>query len=259
MTRDSEPNSLFASSRQIESLADCYFYHTMELPGLGVQHGHWDLRGRFADYVGGVEVKSKSVLDIGAATGFLSFEAERLGASRVVSFDMSDVRQQAFLPFKDKLYSRDRERFIQEYGAEIERWKNAYWLCHRLLKSHAQVFYGNVYDLPSELGEFDVAIVGSVLEHLSDPITALSSIARLTKETMVVVTPLVETEEPIAEFKGRANAPEGDFTWWLYSAGVYREVFGMLGFSISRISTAEYLYDWGDRMERRSTIVATRD
>ena len=259
MTRDSEPKSLFASPRHIENLADCYFYHTMELPGLGVQHGHWDLRGRFADYVGGVDVKGKSVLDIGAATGFLSFEAERLGASRVVSFDMSDVRQQAFLPFKAKLYSRDRDRWAQEYGAEIEQWKNAYWLCHRLLNSKAEVFYGNVYELPRELGEFDVAIVGSVLEHLSDPITALSSIARLTKETMVVVTPLLETEEPIAEFKGRANNPEGDFTWWHYSIGVYREVFGMMGFSISRITRAEYRYDWGDRLEKRSTVVAVRD
>ena len=248
-----------ATPRHIENLADCYFYHTIELPALGVQHGHWDLRGRFDDYVGGVEVKGKSVLDIGTATGFLSFESERLGASRVVSFDMSDVRQQAFLPFKDNLYSRDRERFVQEYGAEIDQWKNAYWLCHRLLNSKAEVFYGNVYDLPSELGEFDVAIVGSVLEHLNDPITALSSIARLTKETIVVVTPLLETEEPIAEFKGRANHPESDFTWWHYSIGVYREVFGMLGFSVRRITTAEYLYDWDDRMERRSTIVAVRD
>ncbi len=250
--------SIFATPRHIQSLADCYFYHTMDLPEVGVQHGHWDLRGRFEHYVGGVDVKGKSVLDIGTATGFLSFEAERLGASRVVSFDMSDVRQQSFLPFKDKLYSRDRERFFQEYGAEIDRWKNAYWLSHRLLKSTAEVFYGSVYEVPLELGEFDVTIVGSVLEHLSDPITALSSIARLTKETLVVVTPLLETEEPIAEFKGRANNPEGDFTWWHYSIGVYREVFGMLGFSISKVTTNEYLYDWDKRMETRSTIVAHR-
>lgn len=248
-----------ATPRRIENLDDCYFYHTMDLPGVCVRHGHWDLRGRFEDYLGGVEVKGKSVLDVGTATGFLSFEAEAHGAARVVSFDMSDVRQQAFLPFKDKLYSRDRDRWAREYGAEIEQWKNAYWLCHRLLNSEAEVFYGNIYELPRQLGEFDVAIVGSVLEHLNDPITALSSIARLTKETMVVVTPLVETEEPIAHFKGRANNPEGDFTWWHYSVGVYREVFGMLGFSISRITTAEYLYDWGDRLESRSTIVAIRD
>src|SRR5438067_13687640 len=115
--------SIFAAPRHVENLADCYFYHTIELPGLGVQHGHWDLRGRFDDYVGGVEVKGKSVLDVGTATGFLSFEAERRGAARVVSFDMSDVRQQTLLPFKDKLYYQDRERWAELYGAEMEKWK----------------------------------------------------------------------------------------------------------------------------------------
>ena len=153
----------------------------MELPGFGLVPAHWDLRGRFDDYVGGVEVAGKSVLDVGAATGFLSFEAEKRAASRVVSFDMSDASQQAFLPFKDKLYYRDPDRWAQQYGAEIEQWKNAYWLCHRLLGSKAQVYYGSVYDLPKELGQFDIAIVGSVLEHLSDQISALASIAKRTR------------------------------------------------------------------------------
>src|SRR6266545_5079850 len=209
MSETIESGSLLERPRFVDRLEDCFFYHAMELPGFGLVPAHWDLRGRFDDYVGGVEVAGKSVLDIGAATGFLSFEAEKRGAARVLSFDMSDARQQAFLPFKDKLYSRDPARWAEQYGAEIEQWKNAYWLCHRLLHSKAEVYYGDIYNLPRELGQFDVAIVGSVLEHLSDPITALSSIARLTKETIVVVTPLVETEEPIAEFKGRANNPEG--------------------------------------------------
>ena len=69
------PTSLLVPPRIVENLDDCYFYHTMDLPGVGVMRGHWDLRGRFADYVGGVDVEGKSVLDVGAATGFLSFEA----------------------------------------------------------------------------------------------------------------------------------------------------------------------------------------
>jgi len=255
---DSRP-LLFAQPRSVDRLEDCFFYHTMELPGFGVVPGHWDLRGRFQDYTVGVEVSGKSVLDVGAATGFLSFEAERLGAARVVSFDMSNVRQQTLLPFKDKLYYRDREQWALEYGAEIERRKNAYWLCHRLLKSAAEVWYGNIYDLPPQLGLFDVAIVGSVLEHLSDQVTAMSSIARLTKETMVVVTPLLETEERIAQFKGLADHPENDFTWWHYSVGVYREIFKMLGFSIRRVAQSDYYFQYGDRLETRSTIVAVRD
>src|SRR2546423_3892064 len=250
--------TLFASPRFVDRLDDCFFYHTMELPGFGLVPAHWDLRGRFDDYVGGVDVRGKSVLDIGTATGFLSFEAEKRGASRVVSFDQLDGADQRFLPFKDKPYYRDHARWAEQYRAEIERWKNAYWLCHRLLGSKAEVFYGDIYDLPLALGEFDIAIIGSVLEHLSDPITALGSIARLTKERMVIVTPLLETKEPVARFEGQADKPEADFTWWIYSLPVYREILGMLGFEIEKVSPANYYYMYGDREEERSTIVAIR-
>src|SRR5262245_43660718 len=111
--------SLFATPRHVESIEECYFYHTMELPNLGVQHGHWDLRNRFRDYTGAVDVAGKSVLDIGTATGFLSFEAERFGATHVVSFDMSDVRQQIFVPFKGRPYREDYESWIESYSKTI--------------------------------------------------------------------------------------------------------------------------------------------
>jgi SAM-dependent methyltransferase len=259
--RQSEEKSpiTMGEPRHVEKLDDCFFYHTMDLPGFGEVRGHWDLRGRFNEYVGGVELGGKSVIDVGAATGFLSFEAEKSGATRVLSFDIGNARQQTFLPFKDKLYYRDPERWAEQYGAEIEQWKNGYWLCHRLLDSKAEVYYGNIYDLPMELGQFDIAIVGSVLEHLSDQISALASIARLTKETIVVVSPVLKTEERVARFEALADHPENDFTWWTYSEGVYREVFGMLGFTIAKVTHAKYYYMYGDRFEERSTIVAVRD
>jgi len=250
---------MFAEPRYIDSLSDCFFYHTIDLPGFGEVRGQWDLRGRFDDYVGGVNLSGKRVLDVGTATGFLSFEAEKRKAARVLSFDIGDARQFKCLPFKNKLYYSDHERWAEQYGAEIEQWKNAYWLCHRLLLSRAEVFYGDIYDLPAALGQFDVAIVGSVLEHLSDPISALASITRLTKESVVVVTPLLETEERIARFHGSASHPENDFTWWIYSLGIYSEVFKMLGFSIARVANSDYYYHYGERLEKRSTIVAVRD
>ena len=257
MNNSNDINSIFATPRVIDDLNDCYFYHTMDVPGFGLVRAHWDLRGRFEEYIGGVNVAGKSVLDIGAATGFLSFEAEKRGA-RVVSFDMEKGSQQTFLPFKDKPYYNDHERWAETYNAQIEKWQNAYWLCHRLLKSRAQVYYGDVYALPPSLGNFDVVIVGSVLEHLSDQVSALASIARLTKETLVVVTPLLDSEEPIARFEPRADNPEHDYTWWTYSIGVYREVLGMLGFKISSITQAEYFHDYEKRFEPRTTLVATR-
>ena len=253
------PSHLLAKPRIVTDLGDCFFYHTIDLPELGTIHAHWDLRGRFDDYIGGVDVAGKTVLDIGTATGFLSYEAEKRGASQVVSFDMSDVRQQTMLPFKDKLYSTDHEQWVKSYGAEIDQWKNAYWMSHRLLGSRASVVYGSVYDMPNELGQFDIVIIGSVLEHLSDPISAMASIARLAKDALVIVTPLRMEEEPVAYFAGRAAHPENDFTWWVYSIGTYREVLGMLGFSIRQVTTDSYFYDYGKRDEERSTIVAVRN
>ena len=143
---EEHPKAIPAQPRYVESPSDCFFYHTMDLPGFGEVRGHWDLRGRFNEYIGGVDLTAKSVIDVGAATGFLSFAAEKSGAARVLSFDIGDPRQQDFLPFKDKLYSRDPERWAKEYGAEIEQWKNGYWLCHRLLDSKAEVYYGDIYD-----------------------------------------------------------------------------------------------------------------
>jgi 2-polyprenyl-3-methyl-5-hydroxy-6-metoxy-1,4-benzoquinol methylase len=244
----------FAEPRHIESLSDCFFYHTMTLPGFGEVRGHWDLRGQFNNYIGGLDVNGKSVIDIGTATGFLSFEAERKGASEVLSFDIAHSRQQSFLPFKDKLHYRDPEN----QNVELEQWKNAYWLCHRLLNSKARVHYGNIYDLPAELGQFDIALVGSVLEHLSDPINALAAISRLVRETIVIVSPIIQSEERIARFEGLADHPDNDFTWWTYSTGLYREVFKMLGFSIDRITESQYFYHYRERLETRYTLVAVR-
>ena len=120
------------------------------------------------------------------------------------------------------------------------------------------VHAGEQRRLPPERGQFDVAIVGSVLEHLSDQITALASVARLTRETIVIVSPLLQTEERIARFEALASNPDADFTWWTYSLGVYREVLGMLGFSVANVTHAKYYYMHGDRWEERATIVAVR-
>src|SRR6266550_2505171 len=210
-----QSKSMFAEPRFVDALEDCFFYHTMDLPGLGVMHGHWDLRGRFDDYLGGVSVAGKSVMDIGTATGFLSFESEKHDASKVVSFDLSDPRQQTFIPFKDKLYYRDYESFMSYHAVEVDRWKNAYWLCHRLLQSKSNDFYGDIDRLP--------------------------------KETMVIVTPVLQTEERIARLEPTADNPDYDYTWWRYSVGSYREILKILGFSIARITESQYRYDYGDR------------
>ena len=76
-TEESMIMELYASPRNVQNLSDCFFYHTMELPGIGVVEGQWDLRGRLDDYLGGVPLVGRRVLDVGSASGFLSFEMEK--------------------------------------------------------------------------------------------------------------------------------------------------------------------------------------
>jgi len=249
----------FVTPRNVRHVDDCYFYHTLDLPGIGVVEGQWDLRGRFDDYIGGVNLQGKTVLDVGAANGFLTFEAEKRGVREVVSFDIGDARFQHLLPFKDSPYYTDHAMWCAHMNAGYERWKNGYWLAHRLNKSKARAFYGDVYKLPTELGVFDVSIIGSVLEHLRDQISAMASVARLTRSTMIIVTGLIETQDKTALFCGSADQPTHSYTWWAYSLGTYREVLKMLGFRITSVTKNMYKCPLFRSDACRYTILAARE
>jgi SAM-dependent methyltransferase len=248
----------FAAPRHVENTDDCFFYHTLDLPGFGEQKGEWDLRGRFADYSDHYDFTGKSVLDIGTGSGFLSFSAEQGGATDVVSFDMDSTIRQDFLPFRDKPYFQDRADLVKQRDWWLNQWKNAYWLSHRLLDSKARTFYGDVYDMPEGLGQFDVVILGSILEHLADPIKAMTSAAKRSSHTILIVTPMIESDDRIARFEGDCMRPDDDYVFWTYSEGIYHHVLNMLGFDIAKIARFEFTANWSEEPEVRHVITAVK-
>jgi SAM-dependent methyltransferase len=250
---------LYAKPIDVDDISSCYFYHTVDLPGIGLQKGEWDLRGDFDDYVGRVDFTGKRVLDVGCGSGFLSFSAEERNASEVVSFDMDDAARQHWLPFHDKLAFRSPAEFHARHNQWLAQWRNAYWLLHKLKGSKAKALYGDVYNFPREAGEFDIVLVCSLLEHLSDPIRALASLSRVARSHLVITTPVIETDDKIARFHGDAHRPEIDYVWWVYSMGVYSHVLRMLGFGIRSVTTNKYLCLLSNIREERTTIVATRN
>lgn len=172
---------LFAPSRVVTSLDECHFYHTMDVPGYGTVAGQWDLRKHVDDYLGGVELRGKRVLEIGTASGFLCFEMEKRGAE-VIAYDLSEEQDWDIVPF-----SRSNKIAIAAHRkTHVRRLNNAWWLAHRALQSSALKVYGSVYDVPAEIGEVDIATFGCVLLHLRDPFLALTSAARLVREKIVI-------------------------------------------------------------------------
>lgn len=224
----------WAEHRAISDKAQCYFYHTIDLPG-GTITGEWDLRGRIQDYIGHVPVSGTSVLDVGTASGFLSFEMEKLGA-QVVSFDAESCADIAFVPVFDAIHVTDPERWCRETDAFLERLKNSYWFCRRELGSRTEALYGDVYRLHTYGHEFDTAVVGQILVHLKDPVNALASVARVCRNTLVITEGTIDSPHPDARLFARAASKGPGYMWWMCSLAFYREVLAMQNFEIVQVT-----------------------
>jgi SAM-dependent methyltransferase len=151
-------------------LEDCRFYHSMELPGLGLQSGSWDLRAGLDDYIGGLDYGGLCVLEVGTADGYICFELERRGAE-LVGVDLPDGASYDARPRLEARWDSDSHRDM------LRRVRNAFWLGHELFESRARVVYAHAAEIPPDVGTFDVALLGNVLCHLRDPAGALVHIA----------------------------------------------------------------------------------
>ena len=226
---------------------DCDFYHTMEIPGCGIVNGMWDLRGKEAAYLGGVRFHGKRVLEIGAASGHLSFWMEGRGAE-VIAFDLSEEMDWDAVPYGGEVDPKYREKRREH----IRRLHNGFWFAHAAHRSKVEVVYGHASRLPAAIGPVDIATFCCVLLHLKDPFMALQSSLRLTRETVVVTEPLSRLSLlprwpsiwPSLKwfFKPRiVFHPDPDLrlpldSWWQFSPACIMAFLGVLGFGCFQVS-----------------------
>jgi SAM-dependent methyltransferase len=247
---------LFAAPREVSSLDDCLFYHTVDLPGHGTVEGFWDIRGGESQYLGGVALEGRRVLEVGPASGHLAFFMERQGAE-VVSVEVADSRSWECFWEMDGPLPEDLEELLAINRTHLERFKNSYWFCHRAFGSKAAVHYGSAYSLPRELGEFDLSVLACVLLHTKHPLRILENCARATRETVVVVEPLkreLNAQTPAA-FLPTPDQRWWD-TWWGFSPKYFVDVLRSLGFPHTRV-TFHTQTGYGEPTEM-FTVVASR-
>ena len=208
-------------------LDDCWFYHVMDLPELGtVKHfGSWDLRGRFDEYVG--DLSGKTLVDVGCASGFLSFEAEKRGAT-VTSFDVDTGDAVNIDPETDAAAKR----------LEVIKMQNGYRLAHQLVKSTARTVYGDARELSRYVGPHDVVLIGQMLVHVRDPLAVIEQACKVAQESIVIAEGSWEAEEPVARFFG-VQFP-GTNSWWHLSTGLYRDALSLFGFELTQKSRGLY-------------------
>ena len=252
--------ALFVSPRRVLTLDECLYYHTIELPELGLVRGAWDLRGGEDAYLGGVKLEGRSVLEIGPASGFLTAHMESRGAT-VTAVELGADDPWDVVPQR----THDLADTLNERIGVMERLRNSFWLTHRLIGLTARVYEGRAQQLPRELGRFDIALMAAILLHTRSPLAILERVAdQLDDALMIVERHYPELDgAPVCRLE---PSPENGLwdTWWAFSPDFFVAFARLLGFARAEVSFHEQIHRHGEDYVQEMrlpmfTVVARRD
>jgi O-methyltransferase len=219
-------------------LSECYFYHRVRLRDGRYIDGPWNLIDGEEEYLGGVQVEGRRVLEFGPASGWLTAWLELQGAS-VVGFDAGWDLCLDVLP----LAHLDREELQRQTVDFLCRVQNAWWYLHRDLGLFAQVVYGPIYDLPDDIGRYDISVFAAILTHLRDPFRALEQAAQRTDEAIVVVEPLVVDLGGVGSItRWNPCGSTNPAVWWFHTPAAIVDMLSMLGFSKATVTYHQQPY-----------------
>ena len=208
-------------------LEDCRFYHSMTLAE-GEMHGEWDLRGNPQGYLGGVNFQGRSVLEVGPASGFLTFHMEAQGAE-VTCLEPPMSHLWDIVPFE----GFDTDSWRREFTTSIEMVRNSFWYAHHQKKSRARMVEADPYALTEALGSFDASLLASILLHCRRPFDMLQSVAARTRRTVIVTeqyNPALGNDALCGLLPHRGAEPQVH-TWWQFTPQFFISALGLLGFT----------------------------
>lgn len=224
------------------------WWHTIDVaPGLSTPGG-WDLRGT-SETLPWPDVAGKRCLDVGTMDGFWAFELERRGAAEVVATDIG--------PGLSDVPARRRAQ-----GPTEPLGKETFALAAELLGSRAEYRERNVYDLdPSVDGEFDVVVMGYVLQMVRDPLRALAAIRSVCRGHLLLLDtvslPLSLLPAPLA----RLDARRGALEWFVFNRRGLAQAVDHAGFEVevvTRILRDGAGRGWENRLGIRGRSCAVR-
>lgn len=129
-------SSLYYPPLHVTDKDQCFFYHTIDLRNGETVEGNWDLRGRADEYFGGVAFAGKKALDVGCATGFLTFAMEERGAE-VTSLELGPgaTLSRDYVPFAAHDYhevvKQTSRRHEEEQRAQTDHSEQAKAALHK--------------------------------------------------------------------------------------------------------------------------------
>ncbi len=237
---------------------ECAFFHVIDLPGEEPTPGQWDFRYTEREYHGSFDFKGKTVLEIGTATGSHAFWMEKEGAV-VTPYDLSPSHSWDIMPTSDQDY-REVERTMR---STMGRLNNGWYYCRNRLGSKLELSFGSIYDIPEELGDFDVVTFGSVLLHTRNPVGAIQFAADRAKEAIIItdrLPPDMDLKRPLMEFMPKRERAKsfGAWTWWWIGPKVFENLLELRGFNKFDLSVSKHFFVPMNKKIELFTLVATR-
>lgn len=185
------------------------WWHTIEVaPGV-VTPGSWDLRPTALRMPWPASLAGLRCLDVGTMDGFWAFELERRGPREVVAIDVAGA------------------------GAARER----FHLAAELLGSRVEYRELDVLDVATEsLGEFDLVVLGYVLQMLLDPLRALETVRRVCRGRLLLLetvsVPLSVFPAPLA----RLDARRGHTEWFVFNRRGLVRATELAGYAVEEVT-----------------------
>ncbi|MFY8107187.1 MAG: glycosyltransferase, partial [Elstera sp.] len=132
--------------------------------------------------------------------------------------------------------SFDTDGWMQTFLPQIERVRNAFWYCHALEKSNVRMIEADPYNLPPEIGDYDIGVLASVLLHCRAPFSLLEQVARRVTQTIIVTDEYNPAlgPEPVMRLLPHRGVPH-IHTWWQFNPQFFVSALGLLGFTEVRV------------------------
>lgn len=195
-----------------------YWYHCIDLGQGIITDGTYDMSPVIDSYGFPEDMSGMSVLDVGRASGYFSFEFEKRGAT-VVATDIESFFDWDFVGGDKTKQARIKEATDEKQFSEKHIY-GAFDFAHRVKNSKVEKKFVNIYDLSPEIfgGRiFDIVFCGSVTSHLRDPILALEKLYSVTKGKCIISAPWFEIERsenlPLMSLVGTVDSDRR--SWWV--------------------------------------------
>ena len=232
----------------------CDFYHTVELPDGTLTSAQWDLRDGVEQYLGEVSFSGKTVLEVGPASGFLSFHMESQGAK----VTCIEPPIQTFWDLVPRA-GVDLESIKYRFQSHIQRIRNSFWYLHAIKHSAVELYEADAYNLPDDLGEYDIGLLASILLHCSSPVRMIESVSRRIKDKLIICDMYSEGlgTGPVCSLVPTRDNNTVD-TWWQFTPEFFTNYLAVLGFSNSRVVIHHQLFLPTNTRLKMFTVVASR-